>query len=229
MLNFEADPDALQPLVPAGTELDAWQGRVYISLVGFQFRDTRVRGIPIPFHRDFEEVNLRFYVRRALNGTERRGVVFVKELVPRRAIAWTARWCYNENYVRVPMARESMPVPDGSMIAYCWRHRGERYAMGATRCGAGRIPPPDSLAAYITEHYWGYVRRRDGSASEYQVEHPRWTVWEGQSPILQGEMEPLYGRRFAAALAHSPASAFVAGGSAILVRSAGTFAPTPVV
>src|SRR5689334_2274538 len=91
MLNYESPAGLLDPLVPAGVELDRWRGTLYVSVVGFLFRDTRVLGIPIPFHRTFEEVNLRFYVRRELDGDVRRGVVFVRELVPRRAIATVAR------------------------------------------------------------------------------------------------------------------------------------------
>ena len=104
MLNYEVAPEILAPSVPAGTELDTWQGKHLVSMVGFLFQKTRVRGIPIPFHRNFEEVNLRFYVRRKVAGEWRRGVVFIKELVPHFAIAWVARTFYNENYVTLPMS-----------------------------------------------------------------------------------------------------------------------------
>src|SRR6185503_10439864 len=96
MLNYEVDPSVLHPLVPRGTELDTWHGRTYASVVGFLFLDTRVLGLAIPFHRDFEEVNLRFYVRRREAEAWRRGVVFIKEIVPRWAIATVARVAYNE-------------------------------------------------------------------------------------------------------------------------------------
>ena len=77
-------------------ELDAWQGIKLMSLVGFEFRGTRVLGLSVPGHRDFPEVNLRFYVRGKVSENWRRGVVFVKELLPRRAIAWMARRLYGE-------------------------------------------------------------------------------------------------------------------------------------
>src|SRR6187455_2734884 len=104
MLNYEVDPAILLDLVPAGTELDLWQGRTLVSVVDFRFLRTRVLGLAIPWHIDFEEVNLRFYVRREASEGLRRGVVFVKEIVPRRAIAWLARLLYNENYVALPMS-----------------------------------------------------------------------------------------------------------------------------
>src|SRR5260370_5549294 len=104
MLNYLGEPRVLAPLVPAGTELDQWNGATFLSVVGFMFLDTRLFGIPIPFHRNFEEVNLRFYVRRKSPEGWRRGVVFVKELVPRMAVAWAARALYNEKYKAVPMS-----------------------------------------------------------------------------------------------------------------------------
>ncbi len=64
MLNYEIDPVILRPFVPSGTELDSWNGKTYVSIVGFLFLKTRVRGLAIPFHQNFEEINLRFYVRR---------------------------------------------------------------------------------------------------------------------------------------------------------------------
>src|SRR5258706_244286 len=109
MLNFAVDPAVLAPLVPAGTELDVWNGSAFATVVGFRLLDTRVLRVAVPGHRDFDEVNLRFYVRRNANGDWRHGVVFVKEIVPRRAVAWMARAIYNENYVAMPMRHEVSP------------------------------------------------------------------------------------------------------------------------
>ncbi|HTO08358.1 MAG TPA: DUF2071 domain-containing protein, partial [Myxococcota bacterium] len=110
MLNYEIDPAVLEPRVPAGTELDAWSGRTFVSVVGFRFLRTRVLGVPVPYHVDFDEVNLRFYVRRKSGADWRRGVVFVKEIVPRRAIALVARVAYAENYVAHPMRHSIRPM-----------------------------------------------------------------------------------------------------------------------
>jgi uncharacterized protein YqjF (DUF2071 family) len=222
MLNFETDPAALAALVPAGTELDSWSGHTFLSVVGFRFLDTRVLGVPIPFHRNFDEVNLRFYVRRKAADGWRRGVVFVKELVPRRAIAWVARRLYNENYVALPMRHVLVPPADpvssrGS-VGYEWRHRRRWQGLRVDFSAEPFLPADDSLETFITEHYWGYVRQRDGGTVEYQVEHPRWSVWRAESASLDCDVEDLYGRRFAAFLDSTPASAFVARGSPVVVR-----------
>lgn len=215
MVNYVVDPAMLAPLVPAGTELDLWQGRAYVSVVGFRFLRTRVLGLPVPFHRNFDEVNLRFYVRRRVGGEWRKGVAFVKEIVPRWAIAFVARTLYNENYVRMPMrSAERIPGP----VAYEWWHAGTWEGVSATAVGEPAMPRPESEESFVTEHYWGYARQPDGSTVEYGVEHPPWGVWRCESPCLNCQVARLYGEPFAKPLAASPASAFVADGSPVVVR-----------
>ena len=218
MANYEVDPDVLRDLVPSGTELDFSSGRCFVSMVGFQFLDTRVLGIPVPFHRDFEEVNLRFYVRRRVNDEVRRGVVFVKEIVPRRALAWVANALYNEKYVALPMAHDDRIETPSRSVAYRWQHAGAWCQLGLTLAGDAYLPDDTSEEAFITEHYWGYTRQRDGSTLEYRVEHPRWNVWCAQDPVFTCDVASLYGPRFVPHLAKPPSSCFVADGSEVLVR-----------
>jgi len=182
MLNYEVERAVLRPLVPAGTALDLWQDRALVSVVGFKFLSTRVLGVAVPFHRDFEEVNLRFYVRHDVPGAEaRRGVVFVRELVPRAAIANLARLAYNEPYRAVPM-RSVVPagrVDTPGRLTYEWRTGGAWQSLAATATGAPAVPEPGSENAFITEHHWGYTRQRDGSTVEYEVTNPVWRVGRG--------------------------------------------------
>jgi uncharacterized protein len=230
MLNYEIDPAVLRPLVPCGTELDSWQGKTFVSLVGFLFLRTRVLGIPIPFHRNFEEVNLRFYVRRQAGEESRRGVVFIKEIVPSAAIALVARWVYNENYVALPMrSRVQHPDPSNGMrgeLEYGWTIRSKPNIIRVECGGEPSYPAPGSEEEFITEHYWGYVVQRDGSALEYEVRHPKWRVWRATETRLDCGVEACYGRQFCAALTGRPSSAFAADGSEIAVfrgeRLAGT-------
>jgi len=219
LLNYACPPDLLDPLVPSGTTLDRWDGAALVSLVGFMFRDTRVRGVPVPFHRTFEEVNLRFYVRRdAPEGDVRRAVVFVREVVPRRAVAAVARWIYDEPYVRAPMESDVSLDPDvGGDVEYRWRYADRPFALKATARGRAAPSEPGSEAEFITEHYWGYSRQQDGSTLEYRVDHPRWRVWTAETSAFQGDAEPLYGPGFAEILRGPPRSAFVAEGSDVVV------------
>ena len=220
MLNYEVDAALLAPLVPRGTEVDLLHGRAIASVVGFRFLRTRVLGVSVPLHRSFEEVNLRFYVRRIAEGGEvRRGVVFVRELVPRAAIAYVAKLAYNEPYLALPMRSTVPATATGApgRVTYEWRLRSKWNMISATAAGAAAIPLPGSEAAFITEHYWGYTRQRDAGTVEYEVAHPPWRVWDGREPALVANVPELYGSRFDAALAGPPRSAHVAEGSAVTV------------
>jgi hypothetical protein len=218
MLNYEIDPAVLRPLVPEGTELDAWDGRTFVSVVAFRFLGTRVRGVPVPGHRDFEELNLRFYVRRLGVEGWRRGVVFIKEAVPRRAIAWLARAVYNENYFALPM-RHDVTTSNGTLrAAYEWYDASRWHALRVEAEGEAALPADDSEETFITEHYWGYARQRDGGTVEYRVEHPRWSVWRATAAALDCDVESFYGPAFAPFVCGRPSSAFIADGSPIVVR-----------
>jgi uncharacterized protein YqjF (DUF2071 family) len=217
MLNFVADPKLLGPFVPAGTELDFHEGETFLSVVGFLFLDTRVVGVPIPLHRDFEEVNLRFYVRRKNVDGWRRGVVFIRELVPKRAIAIVARAFYGEPYLALPMRHNFIPDGDRFSVEYQWRRgtKWESLAMSATG------PPKSSAQAsheeFITEHYWGYTAI-GSRVSEYRVEHARWRYWPAEMARFEADVATLYGVQFVETLSKPAVSAFIAEGSHIEVQ-----------
>jgi len=217
MLNYEAPRELLDPLVPAGVELDRWRGTLYVSVVGFRFLDTRVLGIAVPGHRHFEEVNLRFYVRRVSGSETRRGVVFIRELVPRAAIASVARLLYNEPYRALPMRHRIESLGDASERSYAWRASGAWTTIHARTRGPARKLEPESEEEFITEHYWGYTRQRDGGTIEYRIEHPRWSVWTATAAHIEGDVSRVYGVEFARILERPPISAFVADGSPVAV------------
>jgi uncharacterized protein len=217
MLNYAVDPGILVPLLPPGTEIDYENGETFLSVVGFLFLDTRLLGVPIPRHRDFEEVNLRFYVRKKSADTWRRGVVFVRELVPRPAIAMIARAFYGEPYLAVPMKHQINHLNLSLRVEYSWRRgrKWESLTMSAT--GEPEAIPAGSHAEFITEHYWGYTSTRAG-CGEYRVEHPRWKIWKAERFELNADVATLYGAQFTGPLNRSPRSAFIADGSPVEVQ-----------
>jgi len=217
MLNYVVDTRLLAPLVPPGTEIDFEDGETFLSMVGFLFLDTRLRGFPIPLHRDFEEVNLRFYVRRKSADTWRRGVVFIRELVPRRAIALIARACYGENYLALPMKHQIDHVDSHLKVEFSWRRGGKWESLKMSGTGEPQTIPAGSHAEFITEHYWGYTSLRSG-CGEYRVEHPRWKIWNATSFEFNADIAPLYGEQFADTLNQPPRSAFIADGSPVTVQ-----------
>lgn len=218
MLNYEVAPEILKPWLPHGVELDSWHGRTYVSLVGFRFLHTRVLGVAIPWHRDFDEVNLRFYVRRKMSDGWRRGVVFVRELVPRPMIATVARVIYEEPYLAVPMHHCIEPeCGPPSRVEYGWKFRGESCHLRVKTKGEPRPLCEGEEAEFITEHYWGYTKRRDGSTSEYEVAHPSWRVMEVSETSFSAPVTELYGAAFEEVLREKPISALLAEGSEITV------------
>jgi uncharacterized protein YqjF (DUF2071 family) len=213
MLNFPVEPGLLEPYLPAGTELDYWQGRPYVSVVGFRFVNTTVLGIPLPFHREFEEVNLRFYVVRPMPDGPRRGVVFIREIAPKWLISVAARWFYNEQYVTMPMRHR---VED-QLVQYEWLHAGDWNGLSVHTDGKFEAPAPGSEAEFITEHYWGYSKQPDSTTVEYEVEHRPWRLQAASSVRYDCDVEAIYGQAWAPYL-REPSSAFVADGSSVLVR-----------
>jgi len=215
MFNYAVDPGLLQRFVPKGTKLDAFEGRTYVSLVGFEFNSTRVAGVAIPFHSSFEEVNLRFYVRRQ----GKRGVVFIRELVPKFAVAAIARIAFGENYSCVPMSHsiEIRPDAGGVEAEYCWGSGSGQCSMRIEAEKASYLPVEDSLGQFITEHFWGYAAQKDGGCLEYEVQHPRWLVREAKSAKFSGDAARYYGAEFARVLTLPLDSAFMAEGSAVTV------------
>lgn len=219
-VNYEVDPALLEPYLPSGLELDTYQGKALVSIVAFYFDRNKFLGmIPTYPASSFEEINLRFYVIRREENIVKRGVVFIKEVVPSRLVAWTARLVYNEPYERWRTARSDTgfdPVNGGS-ISYQFEGRGERYLVSATSIGQLQELAPGSLEEFILEHYWGYTKQPFG-LSEYQVTHPRWRYWNARDFHVSENFGSLYGEPFSSALSRKPHSVFIAEGSDVTVQ-----------
>ena len=213
LLNWRVDAALLQPHVPAGTELDPWAGEHWVSLVGLRFLDLAVKGVPAIGHRDFPEINLRFYVRREVGGEVPRGVVFLRELTPRRIVEWVARAVYNEPYATLPMRA----CVDESQTAYELELNGATQRMAVTPNGGWRSPEP--MEEFFIERYWGYNRQSDGGTMEYEVTHPKWQVRPVDLAQFNLDVETLYGSEWAEVLSREPDSVVLADGSEVAVFS----------
>lgn len=226
LFQYAVDPALLTPLVPHGTTLDTLHGQALVSLVAFRFRHTHLRGLPIPLHTDFPEVNLRFYVRRAApDGTVQRGVVFIREIVPKPAITWVANTLYGENYATFPMACSTTPLPDPPETAveaeYHWGHRApsRRHAATVRAVASGPVHPiaPDSDAWWVTQHFHGFAKHKSGGTTHYQVAHPSWRCWPVADAQFEGDVSGLYGPQWQEMLRQTPVSVYFAEGSKIAV------------
>jgi uncharacterized protein len=215
--NYRIEPVLLQPFVPFGTELDLWNDQCYVSLVGFMFINTRVLGVRIPWHTNFEEVNLRFYVKRKVDGQWRRGVVFIKEIVPRHAITFVANTLYHEHYHTMPMRHQWTNTGSELTIDYSWKFQKQWNSLKLTTKAQPIEIAVGSEAEFITEHYFGYNLIGPNRTTEYEVRHPRWEQYEVLSHQIDVDFEQLYGKLFGVLNGMEPVSVMLAEGSAIEV------------
>lgn len=223
MANYAVPEALLRPYLPAGVELDTWEGRHLVSLVGFLFKDTRVLGLRWPGHTTFPEINLRFYVRRPLpDGTWRRGVVFIQEVVQPPLIPLVANNLYNEQYVRMPVSYDWQIGAQQQTITYCWKNSAGQNTLSATTPTALHPMATGSPEAFIFEHYWGYSRRRPTKTVEYQVAHPSWEIAAVLDYRIDTDFQAQYGPEIGAALRQPPESIFFAEGSAVAIGRQGT-------
>ena len=218
--NYVIDPKVLTPFVPEGTNLNYHNGSCYISVVAFQFLNTKVFGFPAFTNRKFAEINLRFYVKRRLpDGSERSGVVFVKEIVPSRLIAWTARTLYGENYIAMDMDHQITAISNQEKkVIYRCGVQELSNRISAVVSQERATNGNGTLEAYITEHYWGYSGTDQNSTVEYEVKHPKWPVNRINDCSIDFDFESLYGTPFRLLSEIEPTSVLYCKGSDITVH-----------
>lgn len=223
MLNYEVSPSILAPHLPKGTELDLYDGKALVSVVGFLFNDTKVFGLQWPFHTNFEEVNLRFYVKRNEDNKWKRGVAFVSEIVPKHIIAWMANALYNEHYSRMPMKHQTHIENDFLQLNYEWQNKQQWNSLKVKALNRPLPIAKDSAEEFIFEHYWGYNQLNKNTLIEYGVEHPSWDVYPVSYYELNADIAGLYGKEFLPFLTKEPHSIMLAKGSAVTIRKPSFF------
>lgn len=218
MANYVIDEKLLRQYLPNKTELDLWQGRCYVSLIGFMFMETKLLGLKIPLHVNFEEVNLRFYVRHLDQGQWKRGVVFIKEIVPKPALTFVANTLYNEHYETMPMKHYWERIGNKLKVEYQWKKKSWNSFSVVTEDASTPIAV-GSEEEFITEHYWGYTESAPGKTSEYGVQHPRWEVYKTVDYTIDVDFQDIYGSAFAFLQGEKPVSVFLAEGSEVSVKA----------
>ncbi len=215
MMNYVVPEDVLIPYLPKGVELDHFEGKCYVSFVAFHFLQTKVKGIGFPFHRNFEEINLRFYVKYKENGTYKRGVVFISELVPKRMISWIAKLIYQEQYDYTPIISSVTETTKRSLY-FNWG-RKKQYELTVETGIKSQPIKTGSKEEFIFEHYWGYTGLPGNRTGEYRVAHPRWNIYPVTDYRTTADFGKMYGDQFSFLNGVPADSVFVAEGSAIEV------------
>src|SRR5688572_127869 len=196
MVNYEADPEDLLPYIPAKTELDLWNNKTYVSLVGFMFRNMKVKSLPIPFHRNFPEVNLRIYVRHKINDQWRQGIVFIKEFVSLPLIRFIANSFYHEHYSILPLKQEWQSANGKLRVEYSWKKNGAWYKMEAEAEDDSYWIEAGSKEEFISQRHWGYTAVHPGKTTEYHVRHPPWAMYRLKQSGIVCDFDAVYGTRF---------------------------------
>ncbi|RYY69222.1 MAG: DUF2071 domain-containing protein [Chitinophagaceae bacterium] len=220
MMNYVVDPAVLEPHLPPYTQLDLFEGKALVSVVGFLFNNTKVLGIPWPMHTKFEEVNLRYYIKHFDGQQWKRGVGFISEIVPRSIISTLANTLYNEHYSTAQMKHSIEVSAEEIKVAFHWKKRRANWnSLEVTAQNKAMAIEQESEAQFILEHYWGYNKLNKTTSIEYGVEHASWEIYPVKNYSIKADVDGLYGASFAAFISNvEPQSVFLARGSDVTVR-----------
>jgi uncharacterized protein YqjF (DUF2071 family) len=218
-LNYKVERNLLASRIPEGVQLQLFNGTAYLSIVAFLFKNLQVAGIPAPFHQEFEEVNLRFYVKQHSAAAEKRGVVFIREIVPKTLLASAARILFNEKFIRVPMSHH-FDIRENQLnsVEYRWRTEHQENYVRATYENLWTFPEPNSAEHFFTARPHRFTRRKDGTTNEMVMEHPLWRTTPVLDVKTEFEIPDIFGTEFVPYLTLRPASAFIAEGSAVTLN-----------
>jgi uncharacterized protein len=218
MANYEIDPKILVPFLPKGVELDLFNGKCYVSLVGFMFKNTKLFSIPIPYFGSFEEVNLRFYVSRKVGNEARRGVVFIDETVPYPIVAWMANKLYKEHYSAVPTKHLIDTEGKNKRVSFEWFAKKKWFNIYVEASKDATAMKEGSFEEFIYEHYYGYTKVDEHKTEEYQLHHPSWNTNQVLDYKIDCDFETMYGKSFSVLNQTKPETVFIAEGSAVSVE-----------
>jgi len=217
MANYAVPEELLSPFIPRKTELDFYKGKTFVSLVGLMFLNTKILGLSVPYHINFEEVNLRFYVRHNDHGNWKRGTVFIKEIVPRSAVSFFANFFYGEKYSTMRMKHSHVKKDDEIETSYEWKHENKWNKIAASSREKSLPLRMNGEEEFIVEHNWGYTKYNENKTYEYEVNHPRWDIFEVSNYTIDCDFSGIYGNEFSFLSDTAPSSVFMARGSEVKI------------
>ena len=217
MANYQIEPELLIPFLPNGVSLDLYNGKAYVSLVGFMFKNTKLFNVPIPFFGSFEEINLRFYVTRKEGNVLKRGVVFINETIPYQLVAWMANKLYKEHYTVVPTKHQLISNKESNQIKFEWLLEKKWNSIAVEFNPKTESMKTDSLEKFIYDHYYGYTKINKNQTEEYQLRHPSWKTHKVIDYKIECDFEAMYGETFSILNLIKPSSVFIAEGSDVSI------------
>lgn len=218
MVNYAIDPNILQNYIPKGVEIDTFNGKNYVSLVGFMFKNTSIFNIPIPLLGTFEEINLRFYVKRTVNGKIRKGVVFINETVPYKIVALLANFLYKEHYISIPTKSNIQEYSDYKNVKFEWKKDNHWNSISLKANIQAQKIEVNTIEEFIYEHYFGYTKVDNETTLEYEILHPSWQTNTVLEAKIQCNFASMYGNDFEVLSYMNPENVMIAKGSNIAVK-----------
>ena len=217
MANYEINPEILFPFLPKGVTLDLFEGKAYVSLVGFMFKKTKIFNMPIPWLGTFEEINLRFYVKRKEGNIIKRGVVFINETIPYQLVAWMANKLYKEHYTVVPTKHTFHKTEQNQQLKFEWLLNKKWNSILVETETQSKAMAPNSFEEFIYEHYYGYTKINEDATEEYHLQHPSWAVYKVNDYKINCRFSEMYGDAFSVLNQTRPTAVFLAKGSSVKV------------
>lgn len=218
MANYALDPKILEPYLPKGVELDLYEGKAVVSLVGFMFKNTKLFNVHIPYFGTFEEINMRFYVLRKEEDEIKRGVVFINETIPYKLVAWMANKLYKEHYTTIPTKHTINITEHKKEIKYEWLKDNKWNSIALETSVSSEAMAEGSFEQFIFEHYYGYTKINEMATEEYRLHHPSWKVNTITKCVIDCNFKSMYGDDFEILNSTKPIAVFIAEGSKVEVE-----------
>ena len=182
--HWRLDADSLRGHIPAGLELDTYQGEAWLGIVPFHMTNVAPRGVPaLPWVSAFPELNVRTYVR--LEGKP--GVYFFSLDATNPLAVWGAWTLFHLPYFTASM---TVSVVDDHVRYASRRRSGEsaRFVAEYWPCAEPQAPAPGSLEAFLTERYCLYAADSASRLHRLEIHHPPWPLQGADARIAENTM-----------------------------------------
>ena len=174
--------DALRAHVPAGLDIDHFEGRAYLGLTPFRVTNLRLRGLPpVPGFSSFLELNCRTYVSHG----DKPGIWFFSLDASSRFAVEGARRLY-----KLPYFRARMSGPPHFTSVRLNSEREHHWDATYERTGAASHAPPRTLEHFLAERYCLYSVDEAGRLHRAEIHHLPWPLQGAEAEIRRNTVRP---------------------------------------
>ena len=185
--HWRVDARELEPHLPAGLELDRFDGAAYLGITPLRLTGLRLRGtVPLPRVSSLLALGVRAYVTAG----GKPGIWFLSLDTSSRPAVEAARRAYG-----LPSFQASIRATgrDGLTEYRCARRDAERphvFEAAYRPVAAARPARPGSLEAFLAERYCLYAADERGRLRRAEIHHPPWPLRRAEAEIELNTMAP---------------------------------------